>query len=67
MIFQEFDQDDACSPSISVSEEEDQSGDGQDWQPGTEGILAPVLQVFTKITMIIWHFPLISEMLSAEL
>ncbi|KAM5271108.1 mitogen-activated protein kinase kinase kinase 19 isoform 2-T2 [Hipposideros larvatus] len=35
---EEFDQENACSRSISVSEEEDRSGDGQDWQPGTEGV-----------------------------
>lgn len=38
MIFQESDQDDDCSHSILISEEGDPSGDGQDWQPRTEGI-----------------------------
>ncbi|XP_022354593.1 mitogen-activated protein kinase kinase kinase 19 isoform X2 [Enhydra lutris kenyoni] len=32
----EFDQDEDCSHSILISEGGDPSGDGQDWQPGTE-------------------------------
>ncbi|XP_032712065.1 mitogen-activated protein kinase kinase kinase 19 [Lontra canadensis] len=35
---EEFDQDEDCSHSILVSEGGDPSGDGQDWQPGTEGV-----------------------------
>uniref|UniRef100_A0A2K5VGP5 Mitogen-activated protein kinase kinase kinase 19 n=1 Tax=Macaca fascicularis TaxID=9541 RepID=A0A2K5VGP5_MACFA len=35
---EEFDQDGDCSHSTPVSEEEDPSGDRQDWQPRTEGI-----------------------------
>uniref|UniRef100_A0A8C6FWW3 Mitogen-activated protein kinase kinase kinase 19 n=1 Tax=Moschus moschiferus TaxID=68415 RepID=A0A8C6FWW3_MOSMO len=35
---EESDQDDACSHSILISEEGDPSGDGQDWQPRTEGV-----------------------------
>lgn len=65
MIFQEFDQDDDCSHSILICEG-DPRGDGQDWQPGTEGISASVPEVFTKIT-VIWISPLISEVLCAEL
>ncbi|XP_058550828.1 mitogen-activated protein kinase kinase kinase 19 isoform X1 [Neofelis nebulosa] len=34
---EEFDQDEDCSHSILLSEGEDPSGDGQDWQPRTEG------------------------------
>ncbi|XP_068825080.1 mitogen-activated protein kinase kinase kinase 19 isoform X2 [Capricornis sumatraensis] len=34
---EESDQDDDCSHSILISEEGDPSGDGQDWQPRTEG------------------------------
>ncbi|XP_022354617.1 mitogen-activated protein kinase kinase kinase 19 isoform X5 [Enhydra lutris kenyoni] len=34
----EFDQDEDCSHSILISEGGDPSGDGQDWQPGTEGV-----------------------------
>uniref|UniRef100_A0A8C9JPX7 Mitogen-activated protein kinase kinase kinase 19 n=1 Tax=Panthera tigris altaica TaxID=74533 RepID=A0A8C9JPX7_PANTA len=34
---EEFDQDEDCSHSILLSEGEDTSGDGQDWQPRTEG------------------------------
>lgn len=48
MIFQELDQDDDCSHSILVSEEGDLTGDGQDWQTRTEGILASVLEAFTN-------------------
>lgn len=50
MILQEFDQDDGCSHSILVKEGGDPNGDGRDWQPRTEGILASVLEVFTKKT-----------------
>lgn len=67
MIFQELDQDDDCSHSILVSEGGDPTGDGRDWQTRTEGILASVLEAFTKITMIIWISPLISEVLITEL
>ncbi|XP_043750411.1 mitogen-activated protein kinase kinase kinase 19 isoform X4 [Cervus elaphus] len=35
---EESDQDDDCSHSILISEEGDPSGDGQDWQPRTEGV-----------------------------
>ncbi|XP_077926837.1 mitogen-activated protein kinase kinase kinase 19 isoform X4 [Halichoerus grypus] len=35
---EEFDQDEDCSHSILVSEGGDPSGDGQDWQPRTEGV-----------------------------
>ncbi|XP_062932038.1 mitogen-activated protein kinase kinase kinase 19 isoform X5 [Cynocephalus volans] len=35
---EEFDQQDDCSRPILVSEEGDSSGDGQDWQPRTEGV-----------------------------
>ncbi|XP_055428720.1 mitogen-activated protein kinase kinase kinase 19 isoform X4 [Bubalus kerabau] len=35
---EESDQDDYCSHSILISEEGDPSGDGQDWQPRTEGV-----------------------------
>lgn len=52
MIFQEFGQDDDCSHPTLV-EEGDLRGDGRDWQPRTEGILASVPEVFTKITRII--------------
>lgn len=38
MMFQEFDQDEDCSHSISVSDEGDLRGEGQDWSPRTEGI-----------------------------
>ncbi|XP_025790964.1 mitogen-activated protein kinase kinase kinase 19 isoform X4 [Puma concolor] len=34
---EEFDQDEDCSHSILLSEGGDPSGDGQDWQPRTEG------------------------------
>lgn len=40
MILQDFDQDEDCSHSILVTEGGDPSGDGQDWQSGTEGIWA---------------------------
>ncbi|XP_010851953.1 PREDICTED: mitogen-activated protein kinase kinase kinase 19 isoform X5 [Bison bison bison] len=35
---EESDQDDDCSHSILINEEGDPSGDGQDWQPRTEGV-----------------------------
>eukprot|EP00069_Balaena_mysticetus_P013073 bmy_21880T0 len=34
---EQFDQDDVCTHSILISERGDPSGDGQDWQPRTEG------------------------------
>lgn len=64
MIFQEFDQDVVCTHSILISEKGDPSGDGLDWQPRTEGI-SSVLDMVTKITWIIWIFPLILVVLSA--
>ncbi|KAF6361781.1 mitogen-activated protein kinase kinase kinase 19 [Rhinolophus ferrumequinum] len=35
---EEFAQDDDCSHSILICEEGDPRGDGQDWQPGAEGV-----------------------------
>ncbi|KAJ8775990.1 hypothetical protein J1605_015924 [Eschrichtius robustus] len=50
MIFQEFDQDDVCTHSILISEKGDPSGDGQDWQPRTEGIC--LLSLICQITSV---------------
>ncbi|XP_037706258.1 mitogen-activated protein kinase kinase kinase 19 isoform X2 [Choloepus didactylus] len=43
---EELDQDGVCNNSILVSEEGDQSGDVQDWQPGTEG--AEIIVTFPR-------------------
>ena len=58
MTFQEFDQDDDCSHSILVTEGGGPGGDGPDWQPGTRGISASVLEVFAKIMWIVWISPI---------
>ena len=49
MILQEFDQDEDCTHSILVGEGGDPSGDGQDWQPRTEGIWLLFVLLYTVI------------------